>query len=292
MKHHLERINNEQFYTNPEIALKLINYLKAHFGGSFDSFNLIVEPSAGTGSFSLNLPKYKTLAMDIEPKHKDIKKKDFLLFNSFHIQNKYNPKSVLCIGNPPFGHNSSLAKQFIKKCSEFSNHIAFILPKSFRSPSYMKSIPINFHKVLDIVLPTDIFIYPNSVGNPKKLQTVFMYFKWQDTPRRNPQTYKPNNNWSYVLKSDPGDIERNADFRVVRGAGKVGKCYIRDDPDYKVTGSSYTDYYISLKKSHKRKLRSICNQIDNHKFVYNNISQTLRTLNRDQLTRYLNQIIQ
>jgi predicted RNA methylase len=291
MKHHLERINNEQFYTDPQIALKLINHLKTHIG-SFDSFKLIVEPSAGTGSFSLNLPKNKTLAMDIEPKHITIKKKDFLLFNSSQIQHNYHPDSVLCIGNPPFGHNSSLAKKFIQKCSEFSNHIAFILPKSFRSPSYMKSIPINYHKVLDLILPTNIFIYPNAHTNPKKLQTVFMYFKWQSTPRRNPQTYKPNDNWMYVLKSGQQDIENEADFRVVRGAGKVGKCYIRNHSDYRVSGSSFTDYYIKLRGPYKRKLRSICDQIDNHKFVYNNISQTLRTLNRDQLTRYLNQIIQ
>ena len=57
MRHHLVGVKNEQFYTDPEVAKFLIELLDQEIG--LKNFDVIVEPSAGTGSFSLNLPKHK-----------------------------------------------------------------------------------------------------------------------------------------------------------------------------------------------------------------------------------------
>lgn len=284
MKHHLENVKHEQFYTDPEIAKHLIKYFDKTI--DLNRFKLIVEPSAGKGSFSLNLPKkIKKMAFDIDPQHRSIRKQDFLTFKSGSI--KVDASKVLCIGNPPFGHNSSLAKKFIKKCANFSDHIAFILPRSFRSPSYLKSVPINYHKILDVDLPSDIFIYPDHMKS-KKLQTAFMYFERKDYPRRKPKTYKPNKYWSFITKANSTNIEKLADFRIVRGAGKVGKCFIKGSKGYKVRGSAYTDYYIKLTRKSATAVKHICDKIDKYNFIYHNVSDTLRTLNRHQLTRFMN----
>ena len=285
MKHHLTKLKNEQFYTDPRAAKIIVNYFKQNIGLS--QFKLIVEPAAGTGSFSDLLPKNKLLALDIDPQKRGIKKMDFLKFNSDKINVPRN--KVLCIGNPPFGVNSSLAKKFIKKCSEFSDHIAFILPKSFRSESYMKSFPMDFHKIIDKELPTDIFIYPDHLKR-KKLQTVFMYFQRKNFDRKKIRQHNPNKYWDYMKNSNSDDVENDSDFRVVRGAGRVGKCVVKGEPNYYLDTTPLTDYYIKLtgRNARKNAMRHICKQIDSHAFVYNNVSPTLKTLNRNELTKWLN----
>ena len=82
-----------------------------------------------------------------------IKKKDFLKLNTNFLEKN----KVLTIGNPPFGRQSSLAKKFIKKCSTFSEIIAFILPRSFKKESMYNQFPLSFHKILEIDIPKDSF---------------------------------------------------------------------------------------------------------------------------------------
>lgn len=82
----------------------------------------IIEPSAGNGSFSLQLSN--CIAYDIHPEHDSIIKHDFL-----GLDLDYR-KGTLFIGNPPFGSNINLFAQFIKKCMECGDYIAFILPIS------------------------------------------------------------------------------------------------------------------------------------------------------------------
>ena len=289
MKHHLTSVKHEQFYTDPEVAKFLIKMMDQEIG--LNKFDVIVEPSAGTGSFSSNLPhkKAKVFAFDIDPQEKSIKKTDFFKLDTKKFF-RAKPSRVLVIGNPPFGNNASLAKRFIKKAATFSDHIAFILPKSFRSDSYMKAVPIDYHVIIDEELDTDIFIYPDTMKK-KHLQTVFMYFKKKDYPRDLPQQHVPNKKWNYVEKSNT--TERDADFRVVRGAGKVGQCYIKGDKHYKIHSASgtLTDYYIKLKNSSRKEIERVCDKINNHNFVYNNVSKTLMTLNKNQLTKYINGIL-
>lgn len=83
----------------------------------------VVEPSAGNGSFSLQIPT-TCWAYDIEPEHKSIIKQDFLTLNVDYLYGR------LVIGNPPFGNKMNLAQKFFKKSIEIGDYVAFILPIS------------------------------------------------------------------------------------------------------------------------------------------------------------------
>ena len=60
-------IFNDQFYTINSIAKKCINKIP-----NLHNYSSVIEPSAGTGSFSENLKN--VFAYDLDPKNKSIKK--------------------------------------------------------------------------------------------------------------------------------------------------------------------------------------------------------------------------
>lgn len=139
-------LTNEQFYTDETLAIKLISLI------DLKKYSLIIEPSAGKGSFSLQIPN--CIAFDIEPRHSSILQADFLELNI----KTTNPKDVLIIGNPPFGRQSSLAIKFIKKACFLADTVAFILPRSFKKESMKDKFPSNFWCVLEIDLGEKIFL--------------------------------------------------------------------------------------------------------------------------------------
>ena len=101
----------DQFYTRPETAEYCISVFLKH--ASFDAFDVIMEPSAGTGSFYALLPTAKRLGIDIDPKADGVLKQDFLAYSP--TEAKY-----AIIGNPPFGRVSSLAISFFNKAATFA----------------------------------------------------------------------------------------------------------------------------------------------------------------------------
>jgi hypothetical protein len=110
----MARINLDKYYTPPELAKYCIDVVHG-LGLEITEY---VEPSAGNGSFSLQLPNCK--AFDLEPEHESIKKQDFLKLGMSH------KKGRLVIGNPPF--TSYLIHQFYLKSVSIGDYIAFILP--------------------------------------------------------------------------------------------------------------------------------------------------------------------
>jgi hypothetical protein len=112
-----------------------------------DNFDIFLEPSAGSGSFFYFLPENKREGIDLDPKTDDIKKQDFL---------EYKPtigKKYITIGNPPFGRVSSLAIKFFNKASEFSEVIAFIIPRTFKKVSVQNKLNPYFHLLYSEDLP-------------------------------------------------------------------------------------------------------------------------------------------
>lgn len=155
------RVISDQFYTKQDISSKCIKLFLEKIKLSDNDF--IIEPSAGTGSFSDYFYKnsYNINAFDIDPKQGYIEKCDFLDLDI----DIYKNKNVHCIGNPPFGRQSSLAKKFIKKNALFCKTISFILPKSFRKQSFQKSFPLNFHLIEEIDLDKNSFIIDGKAHN-------------------------------------------------------------------------------------------------------------------------------
>ena len=135
----------DQFYTKPQVAKALIKNI------DISKYELIIQPSAGNGSFSKQIKN--CMAYDIDPKDQSIIKGDYL-----QMQIITNPQKTLVIGNPPFGRQSSLAFKFIKKSMLIADTVAFILPKSFRKVSYIDRVPLTHQCVLQIDLDDNSFI--------------------------------------------------------------------------------------------------------------------------------------
>lgn len=113
------KLLNDKYYTPPLLAKKLIDKTFEIIGK--DNISDIIEPSAGSGSFSNQIT---CRAYDIDPEDESIIKQDFLTANLWY------KKGRLCIGNPPFGTSNSLSIKFYQKCCSIGDYIAFIQPIS------------------------------------------------------------------------------------------------------------------------------------------------------------------
>lgn len=184
----LKRSGNECFYTRPEIAKLLIE--KTNLLLPLKNFTQIIEPSAGNGSFSTLLKEYNSnvIAYDIDPKHPDIIKCDYLTTT---IPNN----NTLVIGNPPFGKNSSLAKKFIKHSAKFADIIAFILPRSFLKESMFNAFPLNFSCIYTEELPKSSFTIDSTNYD---VPCIFVVYKKGETLR---SVFNPIENGKYTFIS-------------------------------------------------------------------------------------------
>lgn len=114
----MAKLNLDKYYTSPELAKRCIDIV---WGLNLD-ISETIEPSAGNGSFSLQIPD--CIAYDLEPEHESIIQQDFLTLDL-----SYKP-GRLFIGNPPFGNRNTLSIKFYKHCVRMGDYIAFILPIS------------------------------------------------------------------------------------------------------------------------------------------------------------------
>ena len=121
----------DQFYTTIENAKYCFEVFKNKInslGVDEEKFHYI-EPSAGDGSFYNLLPINRRIGIDIEPKHDEIIKNNYLDWKP------KNEEKYVVIGNPPFGLRGNKALKFINYSSEIVNadFVAFILPQLFDS---------------------------------------------------------------------------------------------------------------------------------------------------------------
>ena len=136
----------DKFYTIPSYSKKCINKVNELYDN--DSWGLIVEPSAGNGSFYNQIESSNKIGIDIAPEIDGLVKQDF-----FTYQPPENTKRILVIGNPPFGRVSSLAIQFFNHAAHWADVIAFIIPKTFRRISVQNRLNDSFHLMYDEDVP-------------------------------------------------------------------------------------------------------------------------------------------
>jgi len=137
----------DQFYTKEDIAANY--YVQLQTIVNVGDFDVILEPSAGKGSFFKLLPHSKRKGIDVEPKCPDIEQMDYFNFNP--EQNK----KYLVIGNPPFGRISSIAVKFFNKSATFADCIAFIIPRTFKRVSIQNKLSLDFKLVHSEDLPME-----------------------------------------------------------------------------------------------------------------------------------------
>ena len=167
-----------QFYTNSDIAKECIDTIDV------SKYDIVVEPSAGTGTFYNLIEHPNKIGIDIEPKCNGVIKQDFLEWDL----NEFPLPKVLTIGNPPFGRQGSSAMKFIKHASIFSMTIAFILPRGFKKRSVYDRIPLNFWKVNEINIPENSFSYN---GESFNVQCVWIEYEKKNKLRNKEKKLTP-----------------------------------------------------------------------------------------------------
>ena len=246
----------DQFYTIPSVAEQCIKNFENNI--KINENDLIIEPSAGDGSFSNSLlKKYKNIeTYDIEPKKDYIIKQDFLKLDT----KKYmDYEKIHAIGNPPFGRQSSLAKKFINKCCLFCDTISFILPKSFRKSSYQKSFLLNFHLIKEYEIEKNAFTINNEIHN---VPCVFQIWEKKDI-KRDVEEKQIEEGFKFISKplieilevNEKGKqirkkniFSENPDFGILRAGG--GKKCGRISLNYEDGIKCYPEGWLFIKLNH------------------------------------------
>jgi len=267
----LNRNTIDKYYTKDTIVDLCINLVAKHI--SIDKNDLIIEPSAGNGSFISGI---KTLSdhfvfYDLEPEHIEIIKQDYLLCDVDKYKSKFN--NIHVIGNPPFGRQSSLAIKFIKKSCEFSNSISFILPKSFKKDSLKKTFPLHFHLVFEMDLPDKSFLVD---GIEYNVPSIFQIWQKKNINRSIIEKVEPTH-FIFVKKTDNPDISFR---RVGVNAGTI---------DTNIDIKSIQSHYF-IKFTNEKSIHDNIELLQSIQFHHNNTVGP-RSISKQELIKEFNKYI-
>lgn len=291
----LKRDTTDKYYTK----LNIVEDCKVQIEKYIDikENDLIIEPSAGNGSFIKIIKEltknYKFY--DLIPENKEITKQDFLLLDikkiiepltNYKVSEETTKasenlkkslekpyKKIHIIGNPPFGRQSSLAIQFIKKCCEFVDTISFILPKSFKKDSNKAKFDNFFHLVYEKDLPENSFCVN---GEDCDVPCVFQIWKKKKTERIISEKIEPKN-FKFVNKTEIPDISFR---RVGVYAGKIDK-----NTDDKSIQSHYFIKFIN-----KNSINENIKLLEKINFDFNNTVGP-RSISKQELIKEFNKYI-
>ena len=213
----LSRNTIDKFYTKPNVSNECVNKWREVINPLMN--DIIIEPSAGNGSFMKWIQNMGVdyRCYDIDPGHPDIEMLDFLEWEPSLIDKggtSYN--SIHFIGNPPFGRQSSMAKQFIKHASKYADSISFVLPRSFKKESMQKSFPLQFECVYECDIPPRSFTVNEFEYD---VPCVFQIWERKSTNRVLPKKQKPKG-FSFVNKDENPHISFR---RVGVYAGEISR---------------------------------------------------------------------
>lgn len=249
----LKRNTVDKYYTCIDAVNTCISYIESHIRIGYDT-DLVVEPSAGNGAFVAALKRMASACVfyDLEPEHAEIQRQNYLELD----MPTPNSRKIHVIGNPPFGRQSSLAIQFIKKSCGFASSISFILPKSFKKASMQKA----FHRRFHLLFETDV--RPNSFlvnGEPHDVPCVFQIWERRDVDRDIQEKAEPRG-FLFVSKADVPDISFR---RVGVNAGDISCC--ADD----IAGKSVQSHYF-IKFNNGKSVEENRQALTNIHFGFNN----------------------
>lgn len=154
---------NDDFFTKPEIAKQCIDFFYEIC--PFYKDNKVLEPSAGNGSFTQFLTNFT--ALDIIPKADGIIEQDFLCWEP-------DCTDYICLGNPPYGYRSQMAKAFIEKAATCSLAIGFILPIGMKRYFTYNSIRKDWGIIAQLDLPEDSFLFDSIEYCQKTVFQIWM----------------------------------------------------------------------------------------------------------------------
>lgn len=266
----LKRNTIDKYYTKGVVVDSCLSLLKKYIVINDD---LIVEPSAGNGSFITGIKAITSnfRFYDLEPNNDEIIKQDYLLYDYASIKEAFSKIHV--IGNPPFGRQSSLAIKFIKKSCEFCDSVSFILPKSFKKDSLKKSFPLNFHLIFEIDLPDNSFLVD---GVEHDVPCIFQIWEKKNVNRVVNEKLEPHN-FMFVEKTEDPDISFR---RVGVNAGTIDK---------NINDKSIQSHYF-IKFTNKK---SIANNIQNLSVITYDFNNTVgpRSISKQELIKEFNKVL-
>ena len=231
----------DQFYTHPIYAQKFLEIIKKKT--KYENYEIILEPSAGTGSF-YNLLDNRRVGLDLDPKCKGVAKINFFDYD----WTKFKNKKVLTVGNPPFGKNASLANKFFNHSAKFSDTIAFLLPKTFRKASMINRLDYNFHLIHDETVPENSFVFEDK---PYDVWCVGQIWQRKDKKREKLKIYSLSDAGAFFKIVDP----YKADFAIQRVGGRAGLIRTINFKEY----SPLSHYFIKSKHPKTLEIFQCCN---------------------------------
>ena len=212
----------DQFFTKESVAIDCIKKVKDIY--SLSNFDIIIEPSAGSGSFFKNLPKNKTIGIEID---EALCKGNLKYINkSFFDYTTSNEKCILVIGNPPFGTQNKLSVSFFNHAAKFAHVIAFIVPKTWNKQSIHNRLDKNFILIKSIDLQEDCFFGVKETS----VKCCFQIWERSDSKRIKPEKKLSHKDWDFVNYINNNDVLSppvNADFCLLAYGSKPGQ--VSDD---------------------------------------------------------------
>ena len=231
----------DKFYTLPTCSKKCIDKICELY--DITKWDLIVEPSAGNGSFLNQIPSNNKIGIDILPEQSNIIKQDF-----FDYSPPSNKTNILVIGNPPFGRVSSLAIKFFNHSAKWANVIAFIIPRTFRKISVQNKLDNMFHLVYDEEIPNN----PCCFSPQMMVKCCFQIWEKKETERPFIDLPTTHTDWEF-LKLGPIDTNGqptpplNADFAMRAYGGNIGE--IKTEELNKLRPKSWHWFKLNIAKN-------------------------------------------
>lgn len=253
----------DKFYTKRELVQKLLDKI------NFCEYDLVIDPCCGDGAFYSQINHKNKIGIDILPHMEGVITHDFLTWDYSQITTKRD--KVIIVSNPPFGKQGSLAMNFIKKSSEFSDTIAFILPLSFAKPSFKNKIPDYYHLQYEEVLPDDSYLLD---GESYSVKCVFQIWKKLDTKR---QKIKSTENLGYSYTKD----KSLADIAIRRVGVYAGKAFLD------LNKSEQSHYFLIL--DDKSKIDLVKDTLESK--TWNDLTVGPRSISKGELNEVINNIL-
>ena len=223
----------DKFYTKDEVAKECISLVP-----NISSYDLIIEPSAGSGAFSRQI---KCLAFDIAPECKGIIQQNWLDTLPF------KDESILVIGNPPFGNRGSLAKDFIKHSQKIgAETIAFILPDTFSKASNQSYslFPKEWKLITEHKLDKEKSFFITKKGFYKVPCSFFIWTKRDNNVDLRKKKLPFSKDFCFLPRED-----KTADFSINGNSGKIREISEITNPK--------AEHYIKAKEKTKEELITI-----------------------------------
>lgn len=189
----------DKYYTKP---LAVRHCIDALFAANLDhEYDLVIEPSAGAGAFLHAFPHKNKIGMDIDPEHCGITRQDWL---AYIPSPKY--RSILVIGNPPFGQYHSLSTAFIHHAMRYANvqTVAFVLPNVYKKYTRQRVIAPGWRIANIAALPRNSFTLLGEDYHVPSAFFIFDYSQGKDL-RCDPNKYSETKDFTFG-RSDDFDI--------------------------------------------------------------------------------------